>query len=383
MIILITGQPGSGKTAHAVDLLAHDAQFEGRPKFVMGVPDLAIDHSEVPPIDQWTEKRPLAEDPSVELPYFTFPENSVIFLDEAQRIYRPRPVGSAVPPHVAAFETHRHTGVDFILITQQAGLIDSNIRKLIGRHIHIRVTPFGRYRYEWTELGDPESTTSRQLAAKTKYHLPKRAFQLYRSSQLHTKIKTSIPFYVYLFGVASLAAIALGYYGYQRIVNKATDPEPLKTSQTAPAAHKADKDAPKTADDLIAESVPRIAGLLHTAPKYDELTKPTETPWPAGCYKTKKSCKCVTQQGTHYDTTQTICEQIIAKGIFKDFGTKDEARIGASEARTATNAPESQAPSFITLGNIPAPAASFESTLATPPVQVPATSPNRFPALPS
>jgi len=133
-VVIVTGQPGSGKTALTVDMIANDPQFKGRPLFVMGIPDLKVPHITCPPVDEWTEYRTSPEDPSLDLAYFTFPENALVVIDEAQRVYRPRPTGTRVPPEVAAFETHRHLGVDFILLTQHPGLIDSNIRKLVGRH---------------------------------------------------------------------------------------------------------------------------------------------------------------------------------------------------------------------------------------------------------
>ena len=207
MIILVTGQPGSGKTAHVVDMLANDAQFQNRTLICGGIPDLLLPHEVVPPVAEWTELRKAPEDETLELAYFTFPQNAVIVVDEAQRIYRPRALSSKVPPEVAAFETHRHTGVDFILITQHPGLLDPNIKKLVGKHIHIAVTPFGRYRYEWTKCVDPESKTERDIAARSKYTLPKRAFSLYKSSELHTKIKVRMPGYVYLLGIALIACL--------------------------------------------------------------------------------------------------------------------------------------------------------------------------------
>src|SRR4030067_873930 len=66
--------------------------------------------------------------------------------------------------YVAALETHRHGGFDIWLISQHAGLIDANVRKLIGRHIHLREGLLGRYLYEWAELGAPENRASRELA---------------------------------------------------------------------------------------------------------------------------------------------------------------------------------------------------------------------------
>lgn len=85
-ITMVTGLPGSGKTAHVVDLLAHHDDYKGRPLFVMGIPDLQIEHNPTPPLAEWTELRPSPEDPQILLPYFTFPPGSVVVIDEAQRV---------------------------------------------------------------------------------------------------------------------------------------------------------------------------------------------------------------------------------------------------------------------------------------------------------
>jgi zona occludens toxin len=333
VIILVTGQPGSGKTLKAVDMLANDEQFKGRPLFVGGVPELTIDHETVPPVAEWTEIRNSPEDESIKLAYFTFPPKSIIVIDEAQRIYRPRAASSRVPPEVAAFETHRHTGVDFILITQHPGLLDANIRKLVGKHIHIAVTPFGRYSYEWTKCADPESKTERDIAARDRYVLPKRSFNLYKSSELHTKVKTKIPVYAWLFLACVVLLAGLIYYVYGRIFSKGEDNQTVeKLNNAGQSAQVATgKIGPVSLREYVAEGVARIDGLQHTAPKYDDLTKPTQVPWPSLCVIIKPwrgnpgKCRCMDQQGNEYPTRTATCEQIATKGIFKDFGQEQEA----------------------------------------------------------
>ena len=380
-VILITGQPGGGKTALCVDMLAHDEQFKGRPLFVMGIPELTLDHSVCPPGNEWTELRPCPEDESKDLAYFTFPENALVVIDEAQRIYRPRAVGSKVPPEVAAFETHRHTGIDFILLTQHAGLIDSNIRKLIGRHIHIRVTPLGRYKYQWTELGDPESTSSRDIAAKERYKLPARAFDLYKSSQKHTKIKTKMPWFVWVFGIAFLMSIALGFYTYQRITAKIEPKSKTETlAKDSPRSTTGQNDGVQSPSEYFASLSPRQQGLHHTAPRYDEITKPTDAPWPVGCiqraaWRDKPAgCRCIDQQGNNYNTSDAQCRSIVKNGIFKDWGEtaqpqRDTPQAGRQEAVAAASIPNSTPPQ-----------AQHAAPPAAPPVQPVVENPRPIPA---
>jgi zona occludens toxin len=328
MITLITGGTGDGKTALAVQLMA--TEYHGRPIFTMGIPDLKLDHTPTPVVSEWTEMRPAPEDPSLELAYFTFPENSVIFLDEGQRVFRPRHPSAKVPPEVQAFETHRHCGIDWVIITQFPQLLDNNIRRLVKRHIHIHATPLGKYRLDWPTLGDPEDKASREIATKTRYSPPKEVFGLYKSAETHTKVKYRLPMYVYMFFGALLLALVLGYRGYDTIKAKFNDSPTLdnvknlgqQTKQASPGAP-GDK---LTKAAYYAEQQPRIDGLAHTAPKYDELTKPTDAPFPVACVSVSawqgrpSKCRCIDQQGNNYHTTAALCGQFVTNGMFKDWG---------------------------------------------------------------
>lgn len=337
MIILITGVPGSGKTSLALDMLVYGDDFKNRPLFVMGVPELKIEHSQVPPVEEWTTLRASPEDESILLPYFTFPENAVILVDEAQRIYRPRAAASKVPAEVAAFETHRHTGVDFILLTQHPSLIDANVRKLVGRHIHVHISALKRELCEWPRLGDVDSSTDRGLAARRDYKPPKRVFDLYKSAEAHTKIKRTLPKMFYLLIFMIPLAILLGWYSMSRIKSR-MGPESQTQVQgqigqgAIPFAgiekQSSGSGAPKTTAQYIEEQTPRLPGLAHTAPVYDNITQPVDAPVPAGCIISArlKACRCVDQQGNNYHTTQEVCIQIVKNGIFIPWKKQDLAQ---------------------------------------------------------
>jgi zona occludens toxin (predicted ATPase) len=213
MITIITGVPGMGKTALLVQmLLKNDKAANPRPVFVMGIPGLKIEHYKAPPVEEWTEKRPDPDDPSLMLDYFTFPPNSYLILDEAQRVYRPRAAGTKVPPYVAALETHRHTGLDIILLTQKPNLVDVNVRHLCGRHIHIRDSILGRRLYEWPEYNDTDNKANLDAATKRAFKPPKESFEFYKSSEMHTKQPRRFhQVWVYL----SLAVLFMCYMGYR------------------------------------------------------------------------------------------------------------------------------------------------------------------------
>lgn len=241
MITIITGVPGMGKTALLVQmLLANDKASNARPVFVMGIPDLKIDHVKAPPVDEWTEKRPDKDDPSLLLDYFTFPPNSYLILDEAQRVYRPRAAGTKVPPYVAALETHRHTGLDIILLTQKPNLVDVNVRHLCGRHIHIRDTILGRKLYEWPEYNDTDNKANLDAAAKRAFKPPKESFKYYKSSEMHTKQPRRFhQVWIYL-ALAFLFMCYMGYKAYTSISGRMHD-EGSKSGQVVEKGSKTDK----------------------------------------------------------------------------------------------------------------------------------------------
>lgn len=316
MITLITGVPGSGKTALVVRELL---KLEGRQIFQMGIPDFSLPHEVAPPIEQWTELRPSPEDSSIRLPYFTFPEGSILVVDEAQRIYRPRAAGSKVPDIVAALETHRHTGIDIWLITQHPGLIDANIRKLISRHWHIHVTPFGRFLLEWAGIGEPDNKSSRELARRDKYKPDPKVFGFYKSAELHTKVKVRMPWYYYVFFAAVLSALGAAWFVYKSISakNEAPTPDVVSRIEQGMVPHQPQEQGRVlTSQEYVAQYHERLDGMPHTAPAYDEITKPVTAPEPVGCIAYEDQCKCLTQQGTVYQTTDQLCRHMLKNGPF-------------------------------------------------------------------
>lgn len=380
-LTLVTGATGSGKTAYVVSLLK---EMKDRPIFVMGVPELQIEHYPCPPVSEWVEHRADPDDPSLSLPYFSFPPNAVVVLDEAQRVYRPRSVGSKVPPEVAAFETRRHTGVDFVLITQHPTFIDSNVRKLVTRHVHIHSTFLGAYRLEWVGLGEPDVKTSRDLASRVKYKPPAKVFGLYKSAELHTKPVVKRPWYFFALPVLAVAVVGGGVVLYDRFKAKTAGPVVTAEQSSKPVDKKAgpapgQKPETLTTAEYIAQQQPRIAGLLHTAPVYDALTTPVDVPVPQGCVSSKKTgCKCYDQRGNHYRTTPAICQQFMEGGIFFAFKPEPVEKVAARQV--TTDAPAAAAP---VSASVLVPAQAEPKTAAPPaspvkPPMVPSDSPWRF-----
>lgn len=86
---------------------------------------------------------------------------AIIVIDECQRFFRPRPAGAKVPEYVQAFEVHRKQGLDFWLISQRPGQVDSHVRGLCEKHYGIWANWFGRFLYEWSQVHNIDSKAER------------------------------------------------------------------------------------------------------------------------------------------------------------------------------------------------------------------------------
>ena len=340
MIILVTGTPGAGKTLYTVAELLNK-QFIKRPLYINHIKDLLIPHEvfsgdgDIPAPDSdvlnWYDGR--------------VPANSVICIDEAQRVFRPRSAGSAVPAHVAKLETHRHQGLDIILITQHPQLIDMNVRRLVGRHIHVR-RAWGMAAamvYEWDHCS---TNTNAVKQAQTKiWRYDKSAYKLYKSSELHTKAGGRVPMVLKLAVLVAIAAPLIWLKTADTLKNRFSPDNLAPTSAEAAgggvgasgqAMHNQDN-APLTPAQYIESLRPRIQDVQHTATRYDELTHPKRVPLPSACVQMGDLCKCYTQDGTPYPIKIDACIDMVKNGAFYDF--TDGNYTPATEEKAAPPAP--------------------------------------------
>ena len=199
MITLITGQPGAGKTLYALNYVKALAEKEGRPVFYDGIRDLKLPWTPLERCELW----------------FEVPAGAIVVIDECQRAFRPRGAGAQVPKHVEQLETHRHHGIDLILITQHPMLVDSNVRRLAGRHFHV-VRAFGLQKstvHEWGEVRE-QCDKNRSGSVRHDFFYPKESFRWYQSAEVHT-VRRRIPMRVYFLFAIPLLVAALGYVFYQ------------------------------------------------------------------------------------------------------------------------------------------------------------------------
>lgn len=364
MLYLYTGVPGAGKTLYAVSNLVKRKDFKDRPIFVDGIKDL--DHDKINYFD-------IPEGESIQTWPKWAPPGAIIVVDECQRIFRPRPSGSKVPDYVAELETHRHRGLDFILITQHPRLIDVHLRGLIEHHTHLGKTNLGlRRKMEWTTGGakDPESRANIREALISVYRLDKSVYGMYKSAEVHTKIRTKKSKLLMLFPLA-ICLVGYGIWSFTGFWGKFSgQEEQAKTASTTQTTQAQTQHSIVSASEPVSNGQypkaetkpeeqkkphlseedyrPRIAERPETAPIYDGMNKVVKVmPWPAACIKAENRCTCYTDQGTKIkEISKKTCVQYVNDGLpFNPYKTK-QPETAATEAQKA----QPETPQVLTMG---------------------------------
>lgn len=344
MITLITGVPGSGKTLRALAEVKAQSEKDSRPVYYAGINELALSWLEIDPT-KWFEAE----------------SGAIIVIDECQTVFRPRGNAAAVPEAVARLETHRHAGHDLFLITQHPMLIDPNIRRLVGRHLHVS-RRFGLSRATILEFPSCKDQPLSKMADARRHEwaFPKEAYSWYKSAEVHTH-KISLPPKIIILFLIPVVLAGIGWFMYNRweqkispskVDQKLSPDDPLlrilneerrKTGQPiySPAPDQSSERQSAAKVRTVADYQPRVQGLPHTAPVYDELTKPTRVPLPAACVDIRGTCKCYTQQGTILAVHKELCLDIVTKGYFVDF---DDGQKRRSEPMPASQQQSSAVP---------------------------------------
>ena len=356
MITLITGVPGSGKTAFALNQMLEITKTANRPIFVHGIPGLKLPHETVRCDSTNCDVCHQLPDTLLKANEWQqwAPEGAILFYDETQNIFRPRASAAQVPEHVATLEVHRHRGLDFILITQHPNLIDANVRRLVSRHVHLAGTWARRVSYEWGEAA--ANVTSTGSAVKGTYIIPKHVFPLYQSATLHTKLNRQRPFLLYLFPIFIFLAVFLGYRIYASRIAPKTQETPNPTEQTGTGTGLQSTTVPTEDPVKKFDFVPIIPNRPESAPAYQHLVKATAFPQLKGCIKSKDRCTCYTQQATEYLVSKFECEDIVKSARFNPYiqnQTTELTHITSGTKRQTTNQQPKQDISMDMINNQP------------------------------
>ncbi len=314
MIYLITGTPGTGKTAFAVSMILRnkeglfeyeeDGQKIKRPLYFCHIDGLKERELKA---HRLTEEQ-LQSAPLKEL----VPTGSVVIVDEADYTYPVRSAGRAVPPYVQTLKELRHEGFTLILMTQHPSMIDIYVRQLVAKHYHLERKFVGTKCYEWfkcvTSLDNPGNVSG---GTSSWYKPDKKAFKYYKSATMHVKFKRGAPWILVV-----LAAI-VGVVVWQGSSVYKKQQEAIKAG-TETISHAQSGDHVSVSSGTVKSVIsiddykPRIDGKEETAPLYDEVRKVVDFPKVVGCVKTETGkneyrCTCYSQQGTPMKVGISFC----------------------------------------------------------------------------
>lgn len=287
-ITVITGTPGAGKTLHSIEKLLLplvgtkvsqevDGVMVDYPRVIYtNIKGLLVDHQLIDGGDnqglrdwhKWAKP------------------GAVICFDEVQKIWQPRANGSKVPDDIQALETHRHMGVDFILITQNVMLVDRNIQALTARHLHVRrmANLALAIVYEWDHCS--RALMYSKALTKSPWRYDKKIFKLYHSADLHTKQPRSMPGLVWIILVALLALVYFAPTLYGRLHERFNPLPPSAKVGRAPAVQGSGF-VPGQALLAAPASVPVSVSPAPPAPAV-VLPEPVLS----GCARHREICRC-------------------------------------------------------------------------------------------
>ena len=350
MIYLLTGTPGHGKTQRAIWLLLNDKRFKGRPVYYANVRGLKASDER---ISHWQPLEDVTK-------WNELPPGSIVFYDEAQQAFPIRGV-KAPPKWIEDLATHRHLGLDFVLVTQNAKNIDHFVRRLVELHIHCkRPAQMGFTNvYEFQGVTDCDNNVPVDKALRhERWKLDKTIWTLYESADEHTskaklpRILFAIPLLVIAFGAAlffvvsrfsSADASKLTDAGSKsHTKNEKSDSKKQRSASNQPTASEVTSTASLSPLDLVKrqmtetkqwqlDRVPRQRGYPESAPLYDDVRELKTFPIIAACAKKADDCRCFNQQGIREQVDLLVCMEFVAVGRFNPY--KDEKREREAESR--------------------------------------------------
>lgn len=310
-LTLHTGLPGSGKTLNAIKEIFEDPQFQNRPVFYYGLKGCTV--------SDWTE---ITLDQLLNW-WEALPEAAVVFVDEAQHVWRARPVGSKVPDSVQEMETTRHRGISFILTCQFPTQLDTGVRGLCGLHRYyerIFNSSFVKC-YEYPKCKtQPDSRGEKKEAVIKNIKLDKKYYHFYKSANIHLE-KSRVPLFFWS-AVIMLALVIPIVLIAKRLLDPSEENRPIAP---VPSSQLVSVPVESVNENYADRFKPRLVGHPYSAAFYDRVVNAEEYPKVSGCMQFTE-CVCNTQQGTVItDMPEAVCRRYVANGIFDfDPGGEEE-----------------------------------------------------------
>lgn len=305
MITVITGQPGSGKTAKCVEAFLMPLAAKGYKekaidpdgkevevtrRILTNINGLLLDHEKIDDalLSKWPE--------------WAKPGDLIVY-DEVQKPWPYTVMNKAQDKCITELETHRHYGIDMILLTQHPMLVNSAVHRLAGQHLHVRKLGNSRFAtvYEWD--GVSRTLSYKAAFAKKAWRRGKEVEKTYRSSSLHTRQKRALPSVLFgvLFAVALLSY--LGPTAYGRLSDRVSGD--VAKVGPPPGAHAKAPAVPASAPAPVSSApvVPAAVATLPAASAPEKLVA-------VGCARMGDRCACFDGTGKREDKPRDFCEDM-------------------------------------------------------------------------
>jgi len=300
MIILLTGVPGSGKSLFAVEM-AEKFIAEGRPVYT----DIDGYERAFYSPDDWRK----------------CPQNSVVYYDECQKRFPSGGRGRSHNDLIRDMETHRHLGIDLVLMTQDPSLLHTEIRRLVGRHHHfLRMYGLEKSKIFTRDacITDPLSRSQLNQCDQRFWDFPKKLYPLYISAHAHTH-KAYVPSFVKKAVIGSaicllLIGVMLSRYHPQRFlfpypVEEDKDAVVQVSTETRPGEILPSA-APAAAPAAVVEQEPYVLQPIHNRPNFNDRSYLLSV---AACLRSGPSCRCYDSDFFRIDLSQSECEYLLSR----------------------------------------------------------------------
>lgn len=336
MIYLVTGTPGTGKTAMVVDMILNNVDGLFKMTIEDGtVVDRPLYFCHIDGLDAKKFKaHELSEEEIQSAPLDQImPQGGVLIVDEADYTYPVRPPSQAVPPYIKTLKELRHHGFTLILMVQHPTMIDRYIRQLVGKHIHLERKAIGTKRYEFFRCEESLNAAAFTSVVGSPYRPPKEAFKYYKSASQHIKFKKKLHPVFIMIPIGIVFMFYLGvplfskWFGWSdNQVKQKSEQQHAKIEEqdvlnvvqppTLPQQSKFQETAASAVPEFTPEYYePRVVDKPETAPIYDGIRSVNRMESVAACIKGRKGCDCYTEFGTKVSIKPETCRDWAENGL--------------------------------------------------------------------
>ena len=337
-IQLFSGLPGAGKTLSLLErLVQFRAADSGRPVYAYGIAGLR--DGLALPVD--VKKEPIrnpkfgeTDEPEF-LPWWCqLPHGSLICIDEVQKVWPAARALGNLPLDISMLNEHRHWGYDFLLTTQTPSYLHKHVRGLVDEHTHVVRRWGGKTvdRYVWQEgQEDVKSRSIRAAGSRQRWKYPKKLYDLYQSSTMHT-VKRRLPWqYFMMFACVILAPLVAWFawkrvYGLRNLGHIASPQAAVAAPGATPVSYSspsAEKTRWVTVEDYVKDHLPRVANQPWSAPVFDQEAIAAKPDLLCIEYHRvingvdQQLCSCYTEQVTPYDLhSLEECRRYARNGVY-------------------------------------------------------------------